>query len=179
MDITINTRTGPWQTLTEILELLKLRRDPYVNSTLPAETDALELLPASDLEGAKHARALATLDGERTRITLSLDDAVAERLTKVCAEKNIPRNAFFDAFIWFLCVRLIGPALIIANPRKSLGQSREETEKTIRSVLGADQFEIDGALDPDYYRELIWTKERLEEGRALLTQIKRGVRVEQ
>ncbi|MBA3034534.1 MAG: hypothetical protein KKF85_01915 [Gammaproteobacteria bacterium] len=178
MDITANVHTRPWQTLTEIFEVLKLRRDAYLNGCLPAEIDAIELLPASDAEGAKHARALANLGGESTRVTLSLDDATAERLSRVCAERNIPRNAFFDAFIWFLCVRLIEPALIIANPRTSLGLSREETEKTIRSVLGVDQFEIDGALDPDYYRQLIWTKERLKQERAHWEQIKRGARAE-
>lgn len=177
MDIKVQVSAWPWQTLTEIFEILKLRRDSYMNGSLPAEIDAIELLPDSDAEGAKHARALTNLGGERTRVTLSLDDATAERLTRVCAKKNIPRNAFFDAFIWFLCVRLIEPALIIAKPRKSLGWSREETEKTIRSVLGADQFEIDDALDPNYYRELIWTKERLEQERAFFEQIKRGLKV--
>jgi len=176
MDIKVQVRTSPWQMLTEIYDVLKLRRDAHFNGCLPAEIEAIELLPASDPEGAKHARALASLAGERTRVTLSLEDTTAERLTKACAEKNIPRNVFFDAFIWFLCVRLIEPALIIANPRKSLGSSREETERTIRSVLGVDQFEIDSALEPDYYRQLIWTKERLEQGRALWEQLNKGAR---
>jgi hypothetical protein len=175
MDITANTYKRPWEIYTEIVDMTKSRRDSSMNTYLPAEIDEIELLPANDAEGAKYVRALTNL-GERTRVTLSLDDAIAERLTKTCADRRIPRNAFFDAYIWFLCVRLIEPALIIANPRKSLGRSREETEKAIRSVLGVDQFEIDAALAPDYYRtELIWTKERLEQKRAFFEQIKRGL----
>jgi len=179
MDITINVRKRPWQILTEIFQVLKLRRDSYLNGCLPAEIDMIELLPSSDAEGAKHARAraLASLDGESTRVTLSLDDATAVRLTKVCTEKNISRNAFFDAFFWFLCVRLLEPALVIANPRKSLGRSREDTEKEIRSILVAEKWEIEGALNPDYYRDLIWTKERLDQGRALWKEISRSPRV--
>jgi len=176
MDITINVRKRPWRTLNEIFELLKLRRDSYLNGRLPAEIDAIERLPASDAEGAKHARLLASLGEESTRVTLSLDDATAERLTKVCTEKNISRNAFFDAFIRFLCVRLLEPALVIANPRKSLGRSREDTEKEIRSILVAEKWEIESALDPDYYRDLVWTKERLDQGRALWEEISRRPR---
>jgi len=176
MDIKIQVLTGPWQTLMKIYDQLKLRRDAHFNRCLADEIEAIELLPASDSEGAKHARALARLGGERTRVTLSLEDATAVRLTMACTERNISRDDFFDAFIWFLCVRLIEPTLIISNPRKSLGVSHEEKEKEIRSFLGVDQFEIDNALDPDYYRNLIWTKERLEQGRALWEQLKNGVR---
>lgn len=165
MEITVNINQHNWQLLSEICKALKLRRDAYLSECLPAEIAEIESLPVSDPAGAKHQRLLSRLEQQGgKRVTISLDDLIAERLTKVCVDKNIPRNAFFDSFVWFLCVRLARPALVVSQPRRTLEWSRQQFDEQIKLLLIADQFEIDLALEPNYYAmTLVWTSERLEQ----------------
>lgn len=178
MEITVRANELRFRCFSEICELLKLRRDPYINARLPDELEIVERLPRSDDEGRRYERSLALAsDKYQKNITLDIEDSVAQRVSSVCAEKNIPRNAFFDAFIWFLCVRLIRPAIIVSNPRASLAYSEEEFNKRVQAYLIADRFEIDGTLYPDYYEsELVWTKERVENTRRLMAEVRKDLR---
>lgn len=100
--VTIRISKQVLEKFDEILGLLHLRRDAYLNEILPNEIDELEQLPANS-EAAEHLlRAHRTVTKETARIAVTLQSSVVERLNAVCKEKRVIRDAFFETLFSFL-----------------------------------------------------------------------------
>ena len=85
------------------IEAACLRRDAYLSKVIGAEVQQLDLdvsVPNSEQAFAFISKRLDRLD--RKLVSFTLDAAVAERLNKVCADKRIVRDAFFNRLIFWL-----------------------------------------------------------------------------
>lgn len=101
---------------------MSLRRDDLLDRVLPGELAIVEEMPACDLIGAKWVKDRwmtnwggSDLDLMNAPVMLSAE--VLEQLNRICNEKQVPRDAFFDCFLQFLTGRLVDAALVIKDPR--------------------------------------------------------------
>lgn len=85
------------------LKDLKLRRDEYLRDQLEREVESLERINANSasvvnyLQQKKMGRF-----SDRLKVGLKLPAQLIERISRVCAEKNVPRDLFIESFLDFL-----------------------------------------------------------------------------
>lgn len=82
----------------------------------------LEAMPPCDAVGAKWIKDRwvtnwGGTDLEMVSAPVMLSDETLDHLNRSCAEKKVPRDAFFDCFLQFLTGRLADAALVIKDPR--------------------------------------------------------------
>lgn len=85
------------------IEAACLRRDAYISKVIGAEVQRLNSdvsVPNSEEAFAFISQRLDRLD--RKLVSFTLDATVAEQLNKVCADKRIVRDAFFNRLIFWL-----------------------------------------------------------------------------
>src|SRR6266540_198985 len=104
--ITISVWRPVWSKLEKKLDEGCLKRDAYIGTLINRELDYLEQeMPIANSEDAesfigKQLRAL--LDQNFTPLSIALQPEVAKKLEKVCAEKRIVRDSFFNRLFLFL-----------------------------------------------------------------------------
>lgn len=101
---------------------MSLRRDDLIDRVLQGEIAILDAMPACDDIGAKWLKDRwvtnwGGADLEMVSAPVMLSEKVLEHLNRACAEKKVPRDAFFDCFLQFLTGRLVDAALVIKDPR--------------------------------------------------------------
>ncbi len=110
--ITINVWRSVWSKLEKRLETACLKRDAYIGMLINWELDRLEAeMPIANSEAAeqfieKQLRAL--LHQNYTPLSIALAPEVAKKLERVCKEKRIVRDSFFNRLFLFLA---FGPKL--------------------------------------------------------------------
>lgn len=117
---TLRVKTKNWELFNKECNASFLRRDAYLNHVLPAELDILETINPCDEVGSswlKRNWSLGYSGDQTSSVAVNLDAPVLDRLKKVCEEKLIPRDAFFDCFLEYIKTRLYEAALVIKNPR--------------------------------------------------------------
>ena len=132
------------------IEAACLRRDAYLSKVIGAEVQRLDSgvsVPNSEQAFAFISKRLDRLD--RKLVSFTLDATVAEHLNKVCADKRIVRDAFFNRLIFFL----VAPSNVV-DRILGVGWDSElrEAELAIGIHRGAiypfDDSVIDALVDP-------------------------------
>lgn len=132
------------------IEAACLRRDAYLSKVIGTEVQRLEsdvCVPNSDQAFAFISKRLDRLD--RKLVSFTLDAIVAEHLNKVCADKRIVRDAFFNRLIFWL----------VASPNvvdRILGDNWESNLREAELAIGVhrgvsyplDDSVIDSLVDP-------------------------------
>jgi hypothetical protein len=95
--------------LDDVLGLLHLRRDAYLNEILPDQIDRLDELPANSERSERFLRLDRQLSQDRVRIAVTLDSALVDRLNSVCKEKRLIRDQFFEHLFTFLAAGRADP----------------------------------------------------------------------
>jgi hypothetical protein len=132
------------------IEAACLRRDAYLSKVIGAEVQRLDSdvsVPNSEQAFAFISKRLDRLD--RKLVSFTLDATVAEHLNKVCADKRIVRDAFFNRLIFLL----VAPSNVV-DRILGVGWDGElrEAELAIGIHRGAiypfDDSVIDALVDP-------------------------------
>jgi len=132
------------------IEAACLRRDAYLSKVIGAEVQRLDSdvsVPNSEQAFAFISKRLDRLD--RKLVSFTLDSTVAERLNKVCADKRIVRDAFFNRLIfWLVASPNVVDRILGANWESNL----REAELAIGFQWGApyplDDSVIGSLVDP-------------------------------
>lgn len=119
---TMKVRKKQWDFFNRECKAASLRRDDFLDRSLPGEIALLNKIPACDEVGAlwlKHAwvRHWSSSDTDLQPVPLLLSDDVINKLNSVCAKKAVPRDAFFDCALAFLSARLYEAVIVIKDPR--------------------------------------------------------------
>ena len=193
---TIRVSNRRWEFFNKECQASFLRRDAYLSHVLPGELDILEEIPACDEEGRQWLKESVRLEVNTSSVAITLDEPVLKRLNSVCAEKLIPRDAFFSRFLEFITARLFEPAVVIKNPRTNTdiasqlaevfndhSENEEENEDELRYEIldiakgwatkreGAPNLNL-RQLRRDHYREFLsYDKNKVESLRRMLTEL--------
>ncbi len=121
---TIQVRSKKWDLFNKECKATSMRRDDFLNRTLPSEVEILEKIPPCDETGESWLKRnwLAEnepQDAELQAVSLNISESVIASLNKVCKEKRIPRDAFIDCVLTYLTNRIYEAAIVIKNPRTS------------------------------------------------------------
>ncbi len=118
---------------------LAFRRDAYLNSVLVGEIALLKDQPANSERGLRLWSSLRKIDGlELKKVSLRLDAVLLDEINRVCAEKGVPRDIFFDQFLRYVNNSL-GMALVhIENP-SSAGSGLTEEDAPYASLIVSDK----------------------------------------
>lgn len=184
---TIRVRKKRWDFFNRECKVMSLRRDDLLNRLLPAEIKLMGKIPACDAVGAQwlkqHWTTMWVGDLELINAPVMLSSEVIGQLKTTCAQKGVPRDAFFDCFLWYLTTRFHDPALVIKNPRTNsdLGSQvaaiiMDEDIKprdTERFLMDVSADWIKGrslaTWDQDFYsKQLSYDAARVEEQKTLL-----------
>lgn len=137
---TFKVRQKRWAFFNKECEALFIKRDAFLNHVLLQELNYLQEIAPCDDEGAKwlkenwrtHTSLLTSNESEYLDISIStfekpdtstentaisLSEETIHTLNKVCEEKKIPRDAFFNLMLEFLSLRILDCARVIKNPR--------------------------------------------------------------
>lgn len=96
---------------------LGLRRDAYLNQTLPEEINFFFTnAPAGSKRGELLLRTLRPSAKDVVRVGITLDSEVAKAMTKACADKHVLRDHFMEACLAHLDNVLFKAETIIINP---------------------------------------------------------------
>lgn len=110
--ITINVWRPVWSKLEKKLDAACLKRDAYIASLINRELDYLqEEMPIANSEDAEKfvdRQLRALLDQNSTPLSIALPPEVAKKLERICSEKRIVRDSFFNRLFLFLAY---GPAM--------------------------------------------------------------------
>lgn len=143
---TLRVNSKRWEIFNKECHASFLRRDAYLSHVIPGELDILETIKPCDEVGSRWLKknwSFNSSDDQTSSVAVNIEAPVLERLKRVCEEKLIPRDAFFNCFLEFITTRLFEPAVVIKNPR---------TKHDIASQL-ADAFnEWDEEEDEDNLR---------------------------
>ena len=153
-------RAKQWDYFNRECKVMSLRRDDLIDRLLPGELFLLEAIPPCDTVGARWLKdrwvtMWRVTDADMINAPVMLSESALGRLNQACADKNVPRDAFFDCFIEYLTGRLVDPALVIKDPR-----SERDLESQVAAVMMDDELG-----DTDIQRELFsiaseWEKTR-------------------
>lgn len=119
---TFRVRKKRWELFTAECKAASLRRDDLLDRILPEETQRLGAMTACDAAGAHWVKAnwvtaWAGEDAELQPVPVMLSDQALEQLNTTCAEKGVPRDAFFDCVLTYLTQRLYEAVIVIKRPR--------------------------------------------------------------
>lgn len=119
---TFRVRKKRWDLFTAECKAASLRRDDLLDRVLPEELQQLGAIAACDAAGAHWVRAnwvtaWALDDAELQPIPVMLCDDVLKQLNATCADKGVPRDAFFDCVLTYLTQRLYEAVIVIKRPR--------------------------------------------------------------
>lgn len=209
---TFKVRQKRWAFFNKECEASFTKRDAFLNNVLRQELIYLQEIAPCDDEGAKwlkenwrtHTSLLTSDESEYLDIpistfekpdnstentAISLSEEIIQTLNKVCEEKKIPRDAFFNLMLEFVSLRILDSARIFKNPRDNrdlIGQMSEllkeaadklpedlsETDynNTItewRNELAKEYLDDKELLlrvmtKDNFYQHLTFTKERVE-----------------
>ena len=153
-------RAKQWDYFNRECKVMSLRRDDLIDRLLPGELSLLEAIAPCDTVGSRWLKdrwvtMWRVTDAEMMNASVMLSESVLDRLNQACADKSVPRDAFFDCFIEYLTGRLVDPALVIKEPR-----SERDLESQVAAVMMDDELG-----DTDIQRELFsiaseWKKTR-------------------
>ena len=106
---TFTVNKSYWDSFTDLIDRLKLRRDSYLNHVLRQEVKELGVIrPNTENAEAflKEERGhgdIWELDGvELTKASMSLDKDLLDEINRVCADKHVPRDIFLEECLRFL-----------------------------------------------------------------------------
>jgi hypothetical protein len=121
---TIRVRKKRWDFFNRECKAISLRRDDFLSRLLPGELARLADVPACDAEGARWlkdrwATSWSSYDYEIISVPVLLSEEPLQLLNSICADKQIPRDAFLDCFLEFLTARIADAALVLRDPRAS------------------------------------------------------------
>lgn len=126
--ITVRIQPRLLTRLDDLLKQLRLRRDAYLNDTLGDEVDELDKIPANSARTQRYLRQLRGSIPDKTRLAITLDTVLVNRINAVCKGKGVVRDAFIESYIDFLvrgdvehgsCVSpLAKAAAILSCPRR-------------------------------------------------------------
>jgi hypothetical protein len=136
-----------------------------LSETLPHELDYLaEIETRSERREAAHRFFDKLFDTDSPhklgRLNITLDYQVAERMTELCREKNIQRDQFINAYIYFLVngeedvckAPLETVAEILRNPRYEFEEKRRNSPQEDQTLhnLNDDSFIINRPIPNPY-----------------------------
>jgi hypothetical protein len=142
--ITISVWQPVWSKLEKRLETGCLKRDAYIGALINRELDYLqEEMPIANSEAAenfieKQIRAL--LEQNFTPLSIALQPEVAQKLEKVCADRRIVRDAFFNRLFLFLAFGPQIAGLLLFRGMDAEGEEWTSTSWT-RSVWSEYKYE--------------------------------------
>lgn len=122
---TLRVRAKAWEIFNRECKAASLRRDDFLNRSLPAEIELLKAISPCDEEGARWLKRnwvdkSGSADTELQPVPILLSSEVIELMNKACEEKKIPRDAFFDCALRYFVERIYEAALVIKTPRTEL-----------------------------------------------------------
>lgn len=129
---TMRVRQKKWDFFNRECKAASLRRDDFLDRSLPGEIALFDQIDPCDETGELWLKQTwvhhwSGSDTDLQPVPLLLSDGVIKKLNSVCAKKAVPRDAFFDCALAFLSERLYEAVVVIKNPR---------TNKDLVSQLG-------------------------------------------
>jgi hypothetical protein len=190
---TFSVRKKRWELFTAECKAASLRRDDLLDRVLPEELQRLGTMTACDAAGAHWVRAnwvttWAEGDAELHPVPVMLSDEVLEQMNSTCADKGVPRDAFFDCVLTYLTQRLYEAVIVIKRPRTTRDlvsrmhdvlheedvdgyepTNRDQKQWILDGVEKWDQERTLAALSDSFYSDrLSYTEERIRTERELL-----------
>ena len=140
---TIKVRTKRWELFNRECKAASMRRDDFLDRTLPGEILMLQGIPACDAEGERWLKKTwvdhgSNSDTELHPVPILLSDTVIAQLNAACIEKRVPRDAFIDCALNFLIERIYESVVVIKNPRTT-----KDLVSRIANVLNDPRDEIE------------------------------------
>lgn len=187
---TLKVRGKAWDTFNQECKVASLRRDDFLDRSLPGEIELLKKITPCDEEGERWLRrnwldqgGAGDTELRPTPILLSKD--VLDAMNGVCEEKRIPRDAFFDCALRYFIERLYEAVLVIKNPRTGrdlvsqiayqFNDTREEISQKDADLFvletvneWADKRRLEYFADDYYERTLSVDKAKVQEHNLLL-----------
>jgi len=119
--ITVSIDRKIAEEFSDLIKELNLRRDQYLAAQLASDASVYltEVTPASS-RGLKAYRMLRGFNKDLVRLTITLDEKNAELVTRLCDEKQIPRDAFVERCIEDLIDPLQTIASLMFDPRAGI-----------------------------------------------------------
>ena len=179
--ITVKINAMNWKLLGEVVDLIGLRRDPYLAKILPGElSEILKQDWANDDAGERYLRTFPTIFGRSWKqVSIMLPEQVADEIDSVANKKRVPRDCLLDAIIRFVVVRILPSALVLAGPRQTLEyNTQEELIEKSMGKLGIESLdEYYAVASPEHYRnELHYTEDSIEKMEAAFESLRVAVR---
>ena len=179
--ITVKINAMNWKLLSEISDLIGLRRDTYLAKVLPGELEEVRRQDwENDEAGERYMRTFPTLFGSLWKqVSIMLPEEVADEIDAVSATKKIPRDCLLDAIVSFIVIRILPSVQVLAAPRKSLQyESAEALIQRAIAWLPIDSLdEYYEAISPEHYRtELNHTQQSIVEMEAAFESLKAEIR---
>lgn len=159
--LTVKVNPLHWDLFNAAVKAAGLRRDAFLNRALPAEVDMLDLVPSNTEAGERYLKKLkSAVKNYEKQVSLTLDADLALRINNTCKKKRVLRDPFLSTAISFLTSRLIMPAMVIKDPRGTLGISDSGLHERISEYLSEEEAE-ELSDDMLYENELIFPEERI------------------
>lgn len=179
--ITVKLNDMNWRLISEISDLIGLRRDTYLAKVLPAEVDEISRQEwVNDEAGERYMRTFPTIFGSSWKqVSIMLPEEVADQIDAVSSNKKVPRDCLLDAIVNFVVVRVLPSVLVIAAPRKSLQYESAGTllERAIERLPIESLDEYSDILSSEHYRtELHYTQESIREMEAAFDSLRVNLR---